>query len=555
MEDAHLRAILGVHFLKPHKFQSGDIKLVEDVAERLRDAVARCRTDAELRASKERFLLATKATNDVIWDWDVIARTYWCNENMQQTFGYDLAENEFDPAFWESQIYADDKDRVIESYCAAIKGSASSWIEEYRFMRADGTPATVVDRAFIIRNAEDTAVRILGSMIDVTIERDMENRLHQSQKLEAVGQLTGGVAHDFNNLLTVILGNAELLSEDLDDRQDLRRLAKMIETTAERGAELIKRLLAFSRTQTLEPRLVDVGDLMNGIESLIRRTLNANIDIAFNRTGRRWKTKIDPSQLESAILNLTLNARDAMPEGGVLTIDIANAKLESDVAKSEQDVNPGDYVMISVTDTGEGIPTDVMARIFEPFFTTKEVGEGSGLGLSMVYGFVKQSGGHIHIDSAPGEGTSVKLYFPRSPQPDVQVDEPEADGSILGGDGTILVVEDDTLVREHLVNQLKGLGYHVFDAASGPAALQLLEQRPQVDLLFTDIVLPDGMNGRELAEIVQKMRPEMKVLFTSGYTDKALIDPERLDTDVELLRKPYRRAEMAEKVRKVLGRR
>ncbi len=553
-EGGHLRATMGVYFLTPHEWRSVDVKLVEDVAERLRDAVARCRTEVQLRESQERFLLATKATNDVIWDWDMVAGIYWCNENLELMFGHDPEQMKPGPQFWIDRIQKEDRKRVQESFYGALEGSARTWTEEYCYPHANGNVATVVDRGFIIRNTEGKAVRMLGSMIDVTAERDMEIRLRQVQKLEAIGQLTGGVAHDFNNLLTVILGNAEMLGADLGDRHDLRRLAKMIETTAERGAELIKRLLAFSRTQTLEPRLVDVGDLMNGIESLLRRTLTSNIDIAFNRSGRRWKTEIDPSQLESAILNLTLNARDAMPDGGVLTIDIANADLD-EAAASGADVTPGEYVMITVTDTGEGITADVMARIFEPFFTTKDVGDGSGLGLSMVYGFVKQSGGHITIDSAPGEGTSVKLYFPRSAGPDVGTEVQRPKNMIVGGNETILVVEDDALVREHLINQLKGLGYEVIGAASGPNAMELLQKVPQIDLLFTDLMLPDGMNGRQLGATVQEIRPEVKVLFTSGYTDQAMVDREGLDPDLELLRKPYRREQMAAKVRKVLDRR
>lgn len=555
MEGGQLRAILGVHFFKPHDWRSVDVKLVEGVAERLRDAVARCHAEAQLRMSEERFLLATKATNDVIWDWDMVADTYWWNENLQTMFGHDLSQVKPGREFLKNQIHAEDKERIIESFYRAIQGSARIWTEEYRFLHADGKPATIVDRAFVMRNTEGKAIRMLGSMMDVTAERDMQNRLRQAQKLEAIGQLTGGVAHDFNNLLTVILGNAEMLSDDLDDRQDLRELAKMIETTAERGAELIKHLMAFSRTQMLVPGLVNVGELMSGIEGLLRRTLTANINIAFARTGRRWKTKIDPSQLESAILNLTLNARDAMPDGGLLTIEIANAKLGEDIADREQDVISGQYVMISVTDTGEGIPADVMARIYEPFFTTKEVGKGSGLGLSMVYGFVKQSGGHITIDSTPGEGTSVKMYFPCAPWSASQADVPAENDAMLGGDDTILVVEDAKLVRENLINQLEGLGYKVIGAASGPDALELLQKAPQVNLLFTDIVLPDGMSGYQLAETARAMRPEMKVLFTSGYMDKSMMDHERLDPEVELLSKPYRRAEMAAKVRKVLGRR
>ncbi len=554
VKEGRLVAIFGVHFSSPRHWSSADVRLTEEVAERLWEAVARCRAEVELRVSEERFSLVTKATNDVIWDWDMIAGTQWWNESLQSTFGYNPAQVETGPESWLNRIHPEDRKRVLESVDAVISGSASTWTEEYRFLHADGHALTVVDRAFVIRDVKGKAVRITGSMVDVTAKRDTENQLRQAQKLEAVGKLTGGVAHDFNNLLTVILGSAEILSEDFGDRPEVRALAGMIGTAAERGAELTSRLLSFSRKQPLHPQLTDVCALIQETEGVLRRTLPENIQIGVECADHLWKTELDPSQLDSALLNLVLNARDAMTEGGRLTIETANVALNDDYVVAEHDVVPGQYVMITVTDTGEGMPADVLSQIFEPFYTTKAVGKGTGLGSSMVYGFVKQSGGHIKVHSKPGEGTSVMLYFPRAHGMDVQTHVVGTDNQIVGGAETILVVEDDALVREHLTNQLKGLGYQIFEATSGPNAMKFLDKTQKFDLLFTDVVLADGMDGRELADSARKMQPDMKILFTSGYPEKAIVYQGRLDLGVELLSKPYRRQQLAEKVRMVLDR-
>jgi len=384
-------------------------------------------------------------------------------------------------------------------------------------------------------------------------QAEAEVQLRQAQKLEAVGQLTGGVAHDFNNLLTVILGNAEILAESLHDQDYLRKLAEMTANAAERGSELTSHLLAFSRKQPLQPRVLDVGQqVCNSLESLLRRTLPETITLEIERAENLWLAEIDPSQLESALLNIVLNARDAMPGGGRITIEIKNTELGEDFVLDDPDLKAGQYIMITVTDSGHGMSDEILARVFEPFFTTKEVGRGSGLGLSMVYGFVKQSGGHVRICSEPDNGTSVTLCFPRS-----QIERaPNQVGNtfrpVSGGAETILVVEDDELVRQHVRATLLGLGYKVVEAESGLQAIEILERTLDVDLLFTDIVLPGGMNGRVLADAAKALRPDLKVLFTSGYTEDTIVHHGRLDPEVELLGKPYRRTQLAEKLRKVL---
>ena len=387
---------------------------------------------------------------------------------------------------------------------------------------------------------------------DVTERRELEERLRESQKLEAMGQLTGGVAHDFNNLLTVILGNAELLATRLSEDQQLRMMAEMTAKAAERGAELTNRLLAFARRQALQPKIVDANKLIANIEPMLRRTISEEIELEFVRGAGLWPAEIDLGQLEVAMLNLVINARDAMPGGGKLTLETGNAHLDESYAQHHDEVTAGQYVMISVSDTGTGMPPETLARAFEPFYTTKDVGKGSGLGLSMVFGFVKQSGGHIKIYSEPNHGTSVKLYFPRSRAAQDTHDDNPASETIMEGAEHVLVVEDDDLVRDHLSSQLARLGYRVTNAANGPRALDIINRMKDIDLLLTDIVMPGGLNGRQLADEALKVRPDLKVLFTSGYSENAIVHHGRLDAGVELLSKPYRLQELAAKVRKVL---
>jgi signal transduction histidine kinase/ActR/RegA family two-component response regulator len=381
---------------------------------------------------------------------------------------------------------------------------------------------------------------------------DLDRQLRQSQKMEAVGQLTGGVAHDFNNLLTVILGNAELVADGLKDRPQLRKMVEMTARAAERGAELTSRLLAFSRRQPLDPKPTDINRQIAGMDPMLRRTLGEHIEIELVRGGGLWKAMVDSGQLENAILNLCLNARDAMPGGGRLTIETANAHLDADYAARQTELEPGQYVMVAVSDTGTGMDAATLERAFEPFFTTKDVGKGSGLGLSMVYGFVKQSKGHVRIYSEPGHGTTVKLYLPRADAEEGADAAASAETAAERGSGRILLVEDDDLVRENAAAQLTGLGYDVVAVGSGREALAALAKGDAFDLLFTDVVMPGGTNGRELAEQALKLRPGLPVLYTSGYTENAIVHHGRLDRGVELLAKPYRRQDLAAKVRAVL---
>ena len=392
----------------------------------------------------------------------------------------------------------------------------------------------------------------------ICIARDMreslaaEERLRQAQKLEALGRLTGGVAHDFNNLLTVIVGGAETLVEDNRDNLAVRDFAEMIRAAGERGAELTSQLLAFARRQPLEPRSLQVNDLLTGMGALLRQTLGEDVDLLVARDGQAWRTMADPVQLELAVLNLAINARDAMASGGKLTIETANVTLDQAYCEANDDVAVGDYLMVAVTDNGEGMSAETANQAFEPFFTTKAVGKGTGLGLSMVHGFVKQSNGNIKIYSELGVGSTIRLYLPRA-DTDAAFAAPAPDESLLPhGSEHILLVEDDDLLRELARKQLSSLGYRVSVAENGPTALGMLETLGDFDLLFTDVVMPGGLNGRELANRVRVLKPGLKVLYTSGYSEDAIIHHGRLDAGVHLLNKPYRKRDLALKVRQVL---
>ncbi len=386
---------------------------------------------------------------------------------------------------------------------------------------------------------------------DATISREIERQLHQSQKLDSIGKLTGGVAHDFNNMLTVISGNTETLVSQLSGQPELQRVARLIDDAAERCAELIQHLLAFARRQPLQPRNVAINSAIADIAKLLRPTLGEQIQIETVLEQGSLTAHIDPSRLTNAVLNMAINARDAMPNGGKLLLETHRVVLDEAYAQANVDVRPGPYVMLAVSDTGTGMSAEIQQKAFEPFFTTKEIGKGSGLGLSMVYGFVKQSGGHIKIYSEQGHGTTIKLYLPPG---DGMIETAAAvTPQAQGGAETVFVVEDDTMVRNFVTSQLQALGYKTIAAADGQAALQLIDAGQSFDLLFTDVVIPGGMSGRELADEVAKRRPGVKVLYTSGYTDNAIVHHGKLDEGVMLLTKPYRRNQLAEMIRKALG--
>jgi PAS domain S-box-containing protein len=385
---------------------------------------------------------------------------------------------------------------------------------------------------------------------DLTDKIAAEERIRQSEKMEAVGQLTGGIAHDFNNILTVITGTIEILSDAVKDDRQLAAICKMIDEAASRGADLTQHLLAFARKQPLEPQETDVNTLIIDTAKLLQRTLGEHVEIESVFEQETCPATVDPNQLVTAILNLALNARDAMPSGGKLVIETGIVILDENYANMHDDVRPGRYAMIAVSDTGTGIPAANLDKVFDPFFTSKGPGKGTGLGLSMVYGFVKQSAGHIKIYSEEGHGTTIKMYLPPAAEAAPATQAGTAP-TLVGGDETILVVEDDKLVRDYVLAQLHSLGYVTLDAANATDALAIVRDGGAFDLLFTDVIMP-GLNGRQLADEIQKVRPGLKVLFTSGYTENAIIHHGRLDEGVLLLAKPYRKSDMAAMIRKAL---
>jgi len=503
---------------------------------------------------------------------------------------------EFDGRYesWLACIFREDVPRVLDAVDRAFQSRDAELRTDFRMVRrADKRMIWMEARNAILYGAGGAPTRMVGVHVDVsdrkraaiqlqsfadtleervrerTRELEAENEarkraeesLRQAQKMEAVGQLTGGVAHDFNNLLTVILGGLQRIGRQLPGLesspavQRIERARSMALQGVERAVTLTRRLLAFSRQQPLNPAPVDANKLLTSICEILRRTIGEAISLETVFAGGLWQAFADPNQLENAILNLALNARDAMPDGGKLTIETANCHLDEAYASSvTEPVSTGHYVLIAVTDTGGGMDKVTQERAFEPFFTTKEIGKGTGLGLSQVYGFVRQSSGHVRIYSELGEGTTVKIYLPRHADGPAAIEEANfrVDVARAIGMESILVVEDEPTLRNHTVEMLRELGYRVTEASNAVAALEILDRGEHFDLMFTDVVMPGGINGRQLAEEVIRRRPGMKVLFTTGYTRNAIVHHGRLDPGVQLLNKPFSFEELGAAIRKVL---
>jgi PAS domain S-box-containing protein len=443
-------------------------------------------------------------------------------------------------------VFADDLEGTREEMRAARRGRVVRNFES-RYVGKDGR---VVLLAWSGVWSEPTQQYFFVGR-DMTEKIAAEEQLRHAHKMEAIGQLTGGIAHDFNNMLTVITGTIDILADGVADRPELHQIARLISEAADRGAELTAHLLAFARKQPLQPRSTNINELISEAEKILRSSLGEHIEIGLKLERDLWPAVVDPTQLTSALLNLAVNARDAMPEGGHLMLETCNMILDDGNGETAMDVPAGNYVMIAVTDTGSGIAAEIRDKIFEPFYSTKEVGKGTGLGLSMVYGFVKQSGGHIRVYSELGFGTTFKVYLPSA---DENSHRDVVAGSIFEAglqaeDETILVVEDDAMVRITVMTQLRSFGYKTLSAKNAKEALELIDAGAAFDLLFTDIIMPGGMNGRQLADEAAKRRPSLKVLFTSGYTENAVIQHGRLEPGLLLLTKPYRKWDLARMLR------
>jgi len=489
--------------------------------------------------------MAYRCHNDPNWTME------FCSEGCRALTGYevgDLIGNR--KISYNDIIHPDDRGPVRRDVQAALAESRPFQLT-YRIRTAGGEEKWVLEQGCEVR-AIDGAPYLEGFVSDITERKSIEDQLRQAQKMEMVGQLTGGVAHDFNNLLAIIIGNLELAGEASMPAAVSEQIGRAL-GAAERGASLTRQLLAFSRKQILQPQLVDLNKLVPRAVELVHSALGETIEVETVLAGGLWKAMIDPAQLELALVNLAVNARDAMPSGGRLTIETANARLDDDYRQLNLYARSRPYVLLAVSDTGCGMTPDVAARAFEPFFTTKEVGKGSGLGLSMAYGFVKQSGGHVKIYSETGRGTTVKLYFPRAREQAVPViDMPLRPSSATGGQ-TVLVVEDDPDVRRLSRETLSELGYQVVEAEDGATAISILKEGTPVDLVFTDLVLPGGMDGVALAREVRKLYPGIKLLCTTGDSYNAALRNGDFGEDIEVLAKPYRKADLARKVIQALN--
>jgi PAS domain S-box-containing protein len=514
---------------------------------------------------------------DQVQQWDPLIETFYnhsseCHAVMSESSGGKFRYDMVNPA--TLKLYGKSREEVIGrtieevfgpegavelnkylSACLAKNGSYRyERTQSKRIIEAIATPAP---------STPGMPRRLVVTARDVTEQRNLELQLRQSQKMEALGQLTGGIAHDFNNLLQVIVVSADAISRRSTrvgtplNAEEIARLSGACMRAADRAAALIHRLLAFSRRQPLAPDTLDANKLIGGMSDMLRRLLGESVQIEVVLAAGLWRTRVDPNQLESALLNLVINSRDAMPQGGRLTIETGNSSLD-DTYAAEHLATPGQYVLVAVTDTGLGMSSETIAKAFEPFFTTKEMGYGTGLGLSMVYGFVKQSGGHVKIYSELGQGTVVKIYLPRYFDDASGTSESGSTSTpSLAAPGhrseIILVVEDDEVVRDFSTFLLRELGFEPLEARDATSALRIIEQNERIDLLFTDVGLPGGISGRQLAEDARKLRPKLKVLFTTGYTRNAIVHNGTLDRDVDLISKPFTMDALSRKILAVLS--
>ncbi|WP_301751433.1 PAS domain-containing sensor histidine kinase [uncultured Erythrobacter sp.] len=500
-------------------------------------------TDAmnALEASEERFRIIADTVSDILWDRDFEAGTIWATPGWPERLGIKLEPDVRADLAVLNYVHPDDRERLQRSFIETLKSDAAEWEAEYGLIGNDGATIILAVKAAILRHPNGRVQRMLGNARNVTAERQRQEGSTRARALEAVGQLTGGVAHDFNNQLMIIQGNAELLElGQLDGSQ--KESVDLINLACSSAADLTQRLLSFSRQSHLETGRIDLIKLIPNTVALLRAGIPESISIQCKVPADIWQAKSDANALEQAIVNLAVNARDAMPHGGNIVISCENRIFSHEMEPFSSELEPGHYVLVSVTDNGEGMPPEVLSKVFEPFFTTKDVGKGTGLGLSTVYGFAQQSGGKVTIYSEPAEGTTVNLYLPRFTEagaekgPELSVKEPE-----LKVGQRILLVEDQPEVRAHVEKLLTRMGYVVTAASDGKEALLLMARGQEFDLLFTDVILPGGMNGQQLAEEIRKVDATTKVLFTSGYPAFAF---EHLGLDemdnLRLLRKPYR---------------
>jgi len=522
------------------------------------DITERKKADEDLRQSRERFELAVSGSNDGIFDWDLRDNSLYLSSRWKEQIGYRDDELKSEVASFVSNLHPDDRPRVTAYLDGYLRGEINQYEIEFRMKSKDGAYRWILARGAALRDARGQPIRMAGSHTDITGRKlaesqreQLEEQLRMAQKMEAIGSLAGGVAHDFNNLVTVILSYAGFAMEELRDGDPLKNDLLEVKNAGERAAALTRQLLAFSRKQVLQPALLNLNQVALGVEKMLRRIIGEDIDFVQVLAPDLGTVKADPGQIEQVLMNLAVNARDAMPEGGKLTIETANVEVDEEYAAVHVGVQPGAYVQLAVSDTGCGMDDQTRARIFEPFFTTKERGKGTGLGLSTVYGIVKQSGGHICVFSELGKGTTFKIYLPREASASTVI-RPSAVPRGARGTETILVVEDEEVLRRVTRRSLEAAGYRVLTASDGLDALVVsAEHAGEIDLLLTDVVMP-RMSGREVVQELGKTRPTLKIVYMSGYTDDAIVHLGVLKAETHFLAKPFTSADLTRKVREVL---
>ncbi|MDE1157108.1 MAG: response regulator [Neorhizobium sp.] len=573
----------------------GVLCTVLENTEKVRAVADLARSREELSRSNDRFRAAVDAIHGVLWTNSADGRMVGEQTGWAKLTGQ--SQDEYQAYGWSNAVHPDDRGASVLSWQDSV-AAKSTYVHEHRVRRHDDEYRTFAIRAVPILTAGGEIDEWVGVHTDITeqraaeaalqdhaanLERQVRHRLRaeeqlrqlneglearveteiaerrhaeralqQAQKMESIGQLTGGVAHDFNNLLQVVSGNLQLLSKHVAGNERAEQHVANALAGVNRGAKLASQLLAFGRRQALEPRVINIGRLIAGMDDLLRRSLGEAVEVETIAGGGLWNTYADPTQVENVLLNLSINARDAMEGSGRLTIEVGNAFLDQDYARSHAEVEPGQYVMLAVTDTGSGMTPQVLEKVFEPFFSTKPEGKGTGLGLSMVYGFVKQSGGHVKLYSEIGQGTTVKIYLPRSAA-DEDREVTIQSGPVVGGTETVLVVEDDEQVRSTVVETLADLGYRVLTAKDAQAGLNVVESGLPIDVIFTDVVMPGPLKSREMARRAKERLPNLAVLFTSGYTENSIVHGGKLDAGVELLSKPYTREALARRLRHVIA--
>ncbi len=517
----------------------------------LHDITQRKQTIETLRKSEERFQLAAKATKDVIWDLDIQSGSRWWSDSYWKLYGHSPGTKETESEAWKDRIHPEDRDRVWNAFQSALLQRIESSQVEYRIRRVDNSYSVVLGSAYITYDESGLPIRAVGAITDLSEGRELEAQFRQAQKMEAVGRLAGGIAHDFNNFLLVITSYAEMMREQLNPEDRFHRNLEQMLKAAERAASLTHQLLAFSRQQVLAPRIIDLNSVVEDSLKLIRRLIGEDIRINVSLGAPFWAVKADPGQIVQVLMNLCVNARDAMPNGGELTIETSNISFDAGAANISPALLPGKYAALILRDTGTGMTKEVQYRLFEPFFTTKDSGKGTGLGLSTVFGIIKQSGGYIWVDSELGRGSSFTIYLPAVDAPLTTVVIPE----ITDADGhgeVILLVDDENALRGPISDYLSMHGYYVLAASDGAQALQIAKQhRDSIQLLFTDVVLPK-LSGVELAREVTRICPKVVTLFMSGYTDREVTDYDPTNSKIGFLQKPFALQTLMQKLREMI---